>query len=317
MGITIKTVVIGTSLTELSDPVVSAGVAVARAAGAKVLLVHAFQPHVSIGGGAPFVPDVFLEEAVAAERRALADRLEEQAGRLGLRDEETAGLRIELGAPHRVLVEVADAAGADLLVVGSAESPRRAKVFGSTADRVVRKSLHPVLVVRGSFEMPPERVLLPVDLSPVSAEAFRRGLSVLSQIALPTLSLEALYVVPALDPGLLGGGQTPEQSEAAAARELRQFVARNAFLSPRRIETRVARGEVEEVIRERGEEWGADLVVLGTHGRGGFERFLLGSVASDVVRRGTASVLILPPGVPVEHGEAERVQEAAAVLAFA
>lgn len=212
---------------------------------------------------------------------------------------------------------MADASNADLVVVGSAESPRRAKVFGSTADRVVRKSLRPVLVVRGRFEMPPERVLLPVDLSPVSAEAFRRGLGVLSQIALPTLSLEALYVIPALDPGLLDGGRTSEQSEAAAARELGQFVAHNTFLSPRRVETRVARGEVEEVIRERGEEWGADLMVLGTHGRGGFERFLLGSVASDVVRRGTVSVLVIPPVVPAEQGKTERVLEAAAVLAFA
>jgi nucleotide-binding universal stress UspA family protein len=313
----IKTVVIGTSLTEMSDPVVRAGLAVARAAGAKVLLVHAFQPYVSIGGGAPYVPDMFLEEAIRTERKVIAARMEEQAVRLGLREEETAGRRIELGAPHRVLIEIADASSADLLVVGSAESPLRAKVFGSTADRVVRKSLRPVLIVRDGFEVPPRKVLLPVDLSPVSAEAFRRGMDVLSQIAQPSLSLEALYVLPVQDPGLFDVGKAPEQTEEQAARELGRFVARNGFLSPHRVETRVVRGEVEEVIRARGDEWGADLIVLGTHGRGGFERFLLGSVASDVVRRGSASVLVIPPVVAVEQERPVLRAEAVAVMAFA
>lgn len=311
----IRTVVIGTSLTDMSDPVVSAGLAVARAAEAKVVLVHAFQPHVSLGGGAPYVPDVFLDEAIAMERTEIEGRMAAQITRLGMREEEIAGRRIELGTPHRILTEAAETLGADLLVVGSSESPWRAKVFGSTADRVVRKSLRPVLVVRDRFEVPPGRVLLPVDLSPVSAEAFRRGLGVLCQVAPAPVSLEALYVMTGYDPGLFEPGKAPEQSETEAARELELFVARNAFRSPGKIETRVGHGEVEEVIRARCDEWGADLVVLGTHGRGGFERFLLGSVAADVVRRGTASVLVIPPVVEVAQARPVLTAEAAAALA--
>lgn len=312
----LKIVLIGTSLTEMSDPVVRAGLAVARSGGAQVMLVHAFQPQVVFGGGAPYVPDVFLEESIEAERAAVGIRMAEQIARLGIHEEELAGRRIELGAPHRVLTEVAETAGADLVVVGSAESPRMAKMFGSTADRVVRKSLRPVLVVRGRLEMPPERVLLPVDLSPVSAEAFRRGLDLLGELSpSPTLSLEALYVVTGHDPGLFEPGEARGEEEA---RSLDRFVTRNSFRSPHEVETRVGHGEVEDVIRARAVEWDADLIVLGTHGRGGFERFLLGSVASDVVRRGSASVLVIPPVVKVEEMKpALRAEAVASLLVFA
>jgi nucleotide-binding universal stress UspA family protein len=82
--------------------------------------------------------------------------------------------------------------------------------------------------------------------------------------------------------------------------ELETFVNRNAAWSGRRPGARLLHGEVEKEIRERAGEWEADLVVLGTHGRGGFERFLLGSVAADVVRLGAASVLVIPPELASE-----------------
>jgi nucleotide-binding universal stress UspA family protein len=296
------TVMIGTSLTEMSDPVVSAGLTVARAAGAKVMLVHAFQPKLAYGGEAPYIADIILVEALETERKLVERRLDEQIERLGICSDELAGKRVEQGPAHRILTEVAEALGADLLVVGSAESPRVAKMFGSTADRVIRKSLRPVLVVRGPVEVPFRKVLLPVDLSFLSAVAFRRGLAALDQICVgPDVQLEALYVLSHPDPGLFEPVSPRNPSERQSARDLERFVAQNTFQSGRRVVTRIVQGEVEVAIRTRGEEWGADLVVLGTHGRGGFERFLLGSVASDVVRRGTTSVLVIPPVMEAEE----------------
>jgi nucleotide-binding universal stress UspA family protein len=71
---------------------------------------------------------------------------------------------------------------------------------------------------------------------------------------------------------------------------------------------------VEEEILKRTGDWEADLIILGTHGRGGFERFLLGSVAADVVRHGTASVLVIPPELAPE---AVRVPAREPVAVFA
>jgi nucleotide-binding universal stress UspA family protein len=308
----VNTVVIGTSLTPVSDDIVRAGVGIARAAGAQAVLVHAFQapPAYATAGGTPYVPDLLLDDLVRAEQERAHGRLSEQIDRLGFAAEELASCRVEYGPAHRVITEVADAVGADLVVVGSTESKGIARMLGSTADRVVRKAMRPVLVVHDRLELPLQRILLPVDLSPLSAEAFRRGLDLLDQLpAGQDVELEALYVETDEErSGLLRLADL--DFETAAARELRRFVADNTFRSGRRVATRVTYGDVEEAIRTHCVDWESDLIVLGTHGRGGFERFLLGSVAADLVRHGATSVLVIPPLVTAEEAVAFPAQEA-------
>ncbi len=50
------------------------------------------------------------------------------------------------------------------------------------------------------------------------------------------------------------------------------------------------------VLTKEAERWGADLILMGTHGRHGFERLVLGSVAEGVVRRSRLPVMLLPAG---------------------
>ncbi|HHF7374942.1 universal stress protein [Legionella bozemanae] len=59
------------------------------------------------------------------------------------------------------------------------------------------------------------------------------------------------------------------------------------------LELRQLQGRVSEVIVEATKEWPADLLVLGTHGRKGFSRFFLGSVAEHVMRIATTPVLLI------------------------
>lgn len=305
----IETVLIGTSLSEVSDDVVRAGVDLARAAGAKVSLVHAFLPQVAYGGGAPFVTEVMVDEVVRAERITLRRNMDEQVTRLGLRPEELAGTVLEDGPPHRVLIETCHKVGADLIVLGAAESPRLAKVFGSTAERVVRKATRPVLVVRGRMAMPPKRVLLPVDLSPLSADAFRHGLAVLGQLDPGHRAvLEAYFVMTELDRQAYAPKAAPEMGESNAGRSLETFVTRNAYGTGWAVEPKVGTGFVDEEILARMEDWNPDLIVLGTHGRGGFERFLLGSVAASVVRNAGTSVLVVPPEAALKESLIEEAE---------
>lgn len=311
----IDTVLIGTSLSEMSDDVVRAGLNVARSSGARVCLVHAFLPHWAYNGG-PYLSESFIQETLEVERSLAEKNLREQADRLGIRAEEIVRLIVAYGPPHRVVMDAAEEVSADLLVVGSTESPQLSKLFGSTADRVIRKANRPVLMVRGPLRSPLRRVLLPVDLSPVSAAAFRRGLSVLTWIA-PDLDtrFEAVFVASPRDRGLmLEERGTALPADMAEQSDLERFVARNAAWCGREIETRLLYGEVEEEIRNFASGWNADLIVVGTHGRGGFERFLLGSVAADVVRRGPASVLVIPPEPAPEAVRPQVGEKAAAAV---
>ncbi|KTD57121.1 universal stress protein [Legionella sainthelensi] len=68
--------------------------------------------------------------------------------------------------------------------------------------------------------------------------------------------------------------------------------------SPTKVDTLVLelkplQGRVAEIIVEAAKEWPADLLVIGTHGRRGFSRFFLGSVAENIVRIAPTPVLLV------------------------
>lgn len=55
-------------------------------------------------------------------------------------------------------------------------------------------------------------------------------------------------------------------------------------------------GNTRDEILTTAEEWNADMIIMGTHGRTGFDHFISGSVAESVVRKAKCPVLIIPKG---------------------
>ena len=280
----IRRILVGTSLDDDSEAVARLGAEAARAAGATLHLVHAFSPMPAGGWGSPGETGLQREEEDRL-RAALAA----QASRVGAGEHS-----LEAGPPHRAMSELAERLEAGLIVVGASTGGPMARMLGSTADRVVRKARRPVLVARGGLRPPPSRVLAPVDLSPLSGQAFRRGLGLLHALGGdgPFPDVEALFVLSVVQ-RQTSPQFTPEQIDRLAAEELERFVAAQA--GGAEVRRRVRTGNVREEILAELAATGADLVMIGTHGLGGFDRFVIGSVAADVLREAPCSVLVLPP----------------------
>lgn len=290
----IEKIVIGTSLASESDAVVDAGLALAKASGAAVELVHALPPPVDLYPGAPALgEDWFL--TLEAELR---ERLDAQAAARGL-DRVQHARRVELGPPYRALLARVATAGSGLIVLGAAVGGRpRRRLLGSTADRLLRKAGCPLLVVRPGCAMPPARVLLATDLSPTAVGVLRRGL----EVALPgdgaRPDVEVLFVHTV-------GSETsihftPEQMHRLAEEELWR-VAQAALPDGPTVRCNVRQGYVAEEILAEVESWKPDLLVVGTHGASGLERALLGSVAAQVVHDAPCSVLVVPSAAAAEE----------------
>jgi nucleotide-binding universal stress UspA family protein len=138
-----------------------------------------------------------------------------------------------------------------------------------------------------------ERILCPVDFSEFSSRALERAVRLGNWFE---ARVEALHVIPFVMPAGAGLPYFPAPVAATAAqreqagRDLDRFV--EPFLGEGvAIETRVREGDPWRVIREEAEALPADLVVMGTHGRGGFEHLLLGSVTEKVLRKVSCPVL--------------------------
>lgn len=289
-------VLVGTSLDLPSDRVVQTGAELARQAGAELHLFHAFPlptAYFVAPTGLAAIPPDLLE----TEKQLHEGMLDEQLRRVGIARREVAGEVVQAGVAHRLLLETADELDASLLVVGASEHP--ALLPGSTADRILRAATCPVWVVAEKHALPPKRVLAPVDLSELSADCLRRGVRLLEGFGLlAEATIDTLFVLTSEERE--SSQFTPEQLERLGRDELRRLIDRIDRKRRLRWGRRVRGGEVRREIRAEIEHEPTDLVLVGTHGRSGFERFLIGSVASDLAREAPCDILVVPPARPHE-----------------
>lgn len=146
--------------------------------------------------------------------------------------------------------------------------------------------------------VPIRTILLATDLGPASSAAAERAVELAARLRAD------LLVVSVIDPGglrLAGGRAGARMDQVRAERECaaRTLVAlsRGERVSARFL---VWEGEPGESIVDAAASEGADLIVVGTHGRRGVGRFVIGSVSEFVVRHATVPVLVVrPPGAEV------------------
>ena len=287
-------IVVGSSLAPQSDGVVASALDFSRLVGAKLQIVHAYVPPMPYIGD-PFPVAWASDELLADHEAALERALAAQAEKIGAQPEELAGFQITPSPPALALEEAAKKFDAGLIVVGPAESGSRMarRLLGSTSDRLLRHSSRPILLARGAFLEPPRQVLLPVDFSRPSMEALAWGGELLRMFgAKHWPGVEALFVLSPF-PDQTEQQFTSTQVERLALDELERALCK--LKSAGSIGRRIRTGRPSEEILAEIHEREVDLVILGTHGRSGLERFMLGSVASDVTRDAPCSVIIVPP----------------------
>jgi nucleotide-binding universal stress UspA family protein len=143
------------------------------------------------------------------------------------------------------------------------------------------------------------RIVCPVDFSDFSQHALTHAAALARWYDAP---LTVLYVHRVgLPPAALAPGMGPvgtdvlllsQAEKAQFIQDLQRFAA-IAGTSGVTVDFKVLEGEIVGAIGE--EAAGADLLVVGTHGRSGFERLVLGSVTEKLLRKAPCSVLTVPP----------------------
>jgi len=138
-------------------------------------------------------------------------------------------------------------------------------------------------------------ILHPTDFSRASAPAFKRAVQIATD---NRAQLLILHVLAPASPMLMTDGYVPPKvyddmeaaARAEAQKQLRRLVEK-AKHSGARVKPILLEGIAHERIIQAARSRKADLVVIGTHGRTGFARFFLGSVASRVLAISPCPVL--------------------------
>ncbi|ADE04896.1 universal stress protein [Haloferax volcanii] len=228
-------------------------------------------------------------------RRSDGERFVSDAAARASQSDVTAVTSVERGEPYQVITEYAAEQGADLVVMPTHGRTGLSRLLlGSTTERVVRRSDVPVLTVRPDaatdLAYPYADVLTPTDGSACATAAVTFG----SELAAATDA--ALHAVSVVNVAAFGadirGPLLLDELEERASDAVDAASDTAAAAGVETIRKSVGRDvSIHDGILAYIDEYDVDIVVMGTHGHTGFDRYMLGSVAEKLVRSSPVPVV--------------------------
>ena len=209
------------------------------------------------------------------------------------------------GMPAEQIVTFAGESHADLLIAGTDGSTGVNRLLmGSVAERVVCQAPCPVLIFRtrekGNAELVrapeavtpsvPKHILIPLDFSDCSLDAFEYATQIAKWFEASVTLLHALEPLSySLDFNLTHPVEIKQLRQAIETRlsELADILRKDGLRASYQLREKPS---VDTILKTSADEQ-ADLVVLGTHGRRGLSRVLMGSVTASILRRSSCPVL--------------------------
>jgi universal stress protein E len=197
-------------------------------------------------------------------------------------------------------LRMAAALPADLIVMGSHRKQLLRDIFvGTTIERVIRMGHYPVLMANREVEAPYRTALAAVDMSEPSAHAIRTSMS-LGLLNGARLTLVHAFLPLAKGKLSYAGLSRDSIDEYVASERLRAADEMTAFLDTNAMAEHhwsmmIEEGAPFEVISSAVQRLQPDVLVIGTHGRSGIAKALLGSVTEEVLRTLDVDILAVPP----------------------
>jgi len=302
----------GSSRAEQAIPVAAR---IALALGDSVTLLRVVTTPVDYG---PYIapPATYARETInadLAEATAYLEKIATLDELLGIPTE----VKALFGAAAPTILSAAQSFHTNIIVMCShGYTGFKRWVLGSVADKVTHYSPVPVLVLREGGPVPaaavqqPVRVLVPVDGSPLSEAVLEPAAYLAAALAQATSQQGALHLLRVVDLPMTGGKfksdahidtgvkeQVKHEDEtylATLANRLRQDDLANLDLSVT-YSVEADPDVAEAIVKKAGQER-FDFIAMATHGRGGFEHWVLGSITERVLGATKFPILIVRPG---------------------
>jgi nucleotide-binding universal stress UspA family protein len=282
----------------------------ARASSGELLLVRVVNPPIDYSGGLSPVPTI-SEVTVESEMREAADYLAEVARR-GLLAGIASETEVRFGYPAPQLMGAAEAHGCDLIVLCSHGRTGMSRwALGSVAHTLAHQSGLPVLVLRWARERAndeqerPFSTLVPLDGSQLAEAALAPAAALTEALAAPRRGVLHLAQVVKDIRSSVAEGKILELNEEAhrlarsylnnVAERLASQEAGGRLTLTTSVEAASDTARALLGLAEQDGPGGCDLIAISTHGRGGLERWAMGSVTDRLLNATHLPVLVIRP----------------------
>ncbi|MBN1345772.1 MAG: universal stress protein [Phycisphaerae bacterium] len=294
----LKNIVVGIDFSRFSETAFKQAIRIAKTNQAKLHAIHVI--HADVVDDLEQTLKVTRDELHDEVRAAALEHLREFAAGT-VSDGVDVELNVVIGVPIAEILRHTREVSADLLVLGVRGASERSTAPGATATKCVRASGSRVLLVRGDHPEPFKRVMVCVDFSDTSKRAVEQAVRILVQdkarldvvhtFAAPWRVLH--YMAPTRQASPDYQTQYRQNLDDRLRGMLKPFESETSGMD---VECHLVEGTdpVADII-EFQKTSGADLLVLGTRGRTTLKRLLLGTIAENIVRESTCSLLAVKP----------------------
>ncbi len=269
----LEKILLATDLFPSTENVVDNAIALARAFHSNIILLHVLPDNIDNKKA-----NKLLEETARKRLAEIAERI----GREGINVSEPL---LEWGDHCEKIVTTAERLDVNLILIGAGEKDEGRKyVLGSSAEKIIKLSEQPVFVVKPEETLNVKTILCPVDFSGPSRRALKDAI-VFARRFEAELVILSVYK-PFTSRTFSYKYNWEEENRRIAFKHIAQF---NEFLAEFNLkdvkwkkEVRGGRPETE-ILAEIAES-DASLLIMGTTGRSGLSRFMIGSVTENVIR---------------------------------
>ncbi len=232
---------------------------------------------------------VGVRDIRAALRKPCEDALRE-AKRLAEQERALIKTVVEEGEAHERIVDLADAENSDIIIMGRRGLRAIERMLvGRVTARVIGHSQRDVLVVPNNTSVGWKTIVVATDGSKYSRLAADRAIAFAKSYG------GELRVLSVVDVPTEFYAEAPQAVEDLI-RKAKQFVAdvkKHAEDAGVKADTFVGEAEAHDAVNKLADEQKADMIVIGSHGRTGLRRLLMGSVAEKVIGFATRPVLVV------------------------
>lgn len=198
--------------------------------------------------------------------------------------------QIEEGIPFQCIIDVSEVGGYDLIVMGRHGTSRVERaLMGSVTARVIGNGTKDVLVVPENTSIGWDTIVLATDGSRYSVAAADKALNIAASYG---GAITAVSVVDVNDEFLVLAPEIVEKLIKEAISFTDNFKER-AMAANIKTDAIVREGETAEVITELAGAIKADMIIMGSHGKTGVKKFLMGSVTEKVIGSAPCPVMVV------------------------
>ena len=194
------------------------------------------------------------------------------------------------GEPHEEIVDIADAEGCDLIVVGvTGFNPGERLLMGSMTARIIGYSRTNVLVVPKNCSLKWDRLLVAIDGSKQATSA----LKIASYFQTNYGSRTTVLSVADVPSHVYGVDPTVADGFIDSARKILEEATSEADAMGLETEQVIREGDPAQIVTDWARNKECDLILMGSHGRTGLRRLLMGSVTERVIGHSLCPVMIM------------------------